>query len=245
MGANDNYNSIRLNLKGANTFSDEVLFVWGRFSKATEGFDEDLDAYDLGASGTHDLSIIGSDNINYSIFNGADLSKTAETRTYKLATKALKLGAYEFNVSMPKELDRNNEAYIVDNYLKTATLVKEGLQHKFEVTADVASKAEGRFQLEIRKKLTSIIDQAVVGKTYLLGNVARDNKIAIHFGQDAQTANWQLVDLSGRVISTGVFGNVYQGDTRVAEVNSVQAGTYLLRLVNGNEPAIVLKWVKL
>ncbi len=244
MGVNDNYNSIRLNLKGANTFSDEVVFVWGRFSNATEGFDANLDAYDLGASGTHDLSIVGSDNINYSIFNGTDLSNTPETRTYKLAIKGMVLGGYEFDASLPKALDRNNEAYIVDNYLKTATLVTDGLVYKFDVTTDAASKAEDRFQLEIRKKLISVIDQAVVSKTYLLGNPSNNNQVAIHFGQDAQAANWQLVDLSGRKISSGVFANVYQGDTRVADIKSIQSGTYLISIVNDNEPAVVLKWVK-
>jgi hypothetical protein len=245
MGANDNYNSIRVSLKGANTFTDEVVFVWGRFSKATEAFDNDLDAYDLGASGTHDLSIVDKEGTRYAIFNGADLPKDAETRTYKLATKNLRLGTYEFTVSMPKALDRNNEAYLVDNYLGTAVLVKEGLSHSFQVTADAASKAEGRFQLEVRKKLTSVIDEVATSKTYLLSNPTRNNQFAIHFGSDAQVANWQVVDLSGRVIGTGVFKNVYQGDTRIGELKTLQPGTYLVRLFNDNEPTVVMKLVKL
>jgi hypothetical protein len=245
MGANDNYNSIRVSLKGANTFSDEVVFVWGRFSKATEAFDNDLDAYDLGASGTHDLSIVDKEGTRYAIFNGADLPRDAETRTYKLATKNLRLGTYDFEVSMPKALDRNNEAYLVDNYLGTAVLVKEGLSHSFQVTADAASKAEGRFQLEVRKKLTSVIDEVATSKTYLLSNPTRNNQFAIHFGSDAQVANWQVVDLSGRVISTGMFKNVYQGDTRVGELKALQSGTYLVRLFSDNEPTVVMKLVKL
>jgi hypothetical protein len=149
-------------------------------------------------------------------------------------------------MSMPKALDRNNEAYIVDNYLATSVLVKEGLSHSFQVTADDATKAEGRFQLEIRKKQTVVSDVvAGASKTYLLGNPSRNNQIAIHFGEDAQHANWQLVDLSGRVVSTGVFNNVYEGDTRIAELKSVQSGTYLVRIFNGNEPSTVLKFVKL
>jgi hypothetical protein len=152
LGANDNYNSIRVSLNGANKQSDEVVFVWGRFNKATEGFDEDLDAYDLGASGTHDLAIVDNAGTRYSIFNGANLQKNTDTRTYKLATKNLQLGTYSFAVAMPKALDKSNEAYIVDNYLGTAVLVKEALVHSFNVTDDAASKAEGRFQLEVRKK---------------------------------------------------------------------------------------------
>lgn len=245
LGGNDNYNTIRLNLTGANTFSDEVVFVWGRFTKATDAFDADFDAYDLGASGTHDLSIVGNDDTRYAIFNGTDLPKTAETRVYKLAVKALKAGTYEFTASMPKDLDRNNEAYLVDKFLNKATLVKEGMQVSFDVTADAASKAEDRFQLEVRKKLTSVVDEIASSKTYLLSNPISNNQFAIHFGSDAQVANWQVVDLSGRIISAGVFKNVYQGDTRVAELKALQSGTYLVRLFNDNEQTAVMKLVKL
>lgn len=240
-----NANSINLSLTGANTFTDDVTFVWGRFSDATEGFDANLDAYDLGASGTHDLSIVGNDDTRYAVFTGADLSKDVQNRTYKLAIRNLKLGTYTFTTSMPRDLDRNNEAYLVDKFLNKATLVKEGMQVSFDVTADAASKAEDRFQLEVRKKLTSVADQIASSKTYLLSNPTSNNQFAIHFGSDAQVANWQVVDLSGRVVSTGMFKNVYQGDTRVGELNTLQSGTYMVRLFNDNEPMVVMKLVKL
>lgn len=152
LGASNDYSTIKISLDGANKQSDEVVFVWGRFKSATEGFDEDLDAYDLGASGTHDLAIVDAKGTRYSIFNGADLQKNTETRTYKLATKNLLIGTYSFAVTMPKAFNKNSEAFIVDNYLGTAVLAKEGLVHSFQVTTDAASKAEGRFQLEVRNK---------------------------------------------------------------------------------------------
>lgn len=151
LGSGSNYSSIKISLNGANNQSDEVAFVWGT-GKTTDGFDDKLDAYDLGANGTHDLAIVDNNGTRYSIFNGTDLQKNTDRLSYKLAIKNLLQGTYSFTVTIPKALDKSNEAYLIDNYLGTSVLVQAGLLHNFQVTQDAASKSEGRFQLEIRKK---------------------------------------------------------------------------------------------
>jgi len=235
--------SIKLSLAGeVNKTPDEVILKWS--SAGTDNFNAKYDALDLGTYKMHDLAIVGSDNIRYSIFNGSALkSSNEESRSVTLGLKSLSEGSYQINTHLLTDLSNGNKAYLVDNYLhQIVGIDNSNPVYKFTVTADTLTKADGRFKVELNYKETTNANTS--GNFSIYGNITTGNSFVLHSNTDVEKLEWKLVDASGNVLQTGILNNLTKESNTTVNTKTSAAGLYFIQLQTGNNQEQTLKLVK-
>ena len=234
---------IKLSLqKEGETSGDEVVVRWG-VDAATDNFDGKYDAYDLGRMKGADLSVIGSDGTNYSIFHGSALQiKDREQRAIALGAKNLTEGNYSINAALLSDMYDGNEVYLIDHYTNQSTLISaNSAAYTFSVTSNTASAAASRFSIALNYQQKTAV---AANNIMMLNNPSTGNKISLISGSDYQKLSWQLVDNTGRMIQTGSFNNVVKGAVNTASTPAVSTGMYFIKL-NGDGNALqTQKWIR-
>lgn len=151
-GLDSNFSDLRLFISksgdSSNLFTgDDCLLSIGRFFKASNDFDSEFDAVDMGA----DIADIGlvdrKNNINLSI---NEISNVPDS--VFLSVKGHKSDDYilSFN-DLPLVLRNDYSVILVDRYLNSQVLITDGMSYNFKITADVNSFGNKRFYLLFTK----------------------------------------------------------------------------------------------
>ena len=225
-----------------NKTPDEVILKWS--SAGTDNFNAKYDALDLGTYKMHDLAIVGSDNIRYSIFNGSVLkNNNEESRSITLGLKSLNEGSYQINTHLLTELSNGNKAYLVDNYLhQIIGIDSSNPVYTFTVTADTLTKTDGRFKVALNYKETSNANTS--GNFSIYGNITSGNSFVLHSNTDVDQLEWKLVDASGNVLQTGILNNITKESNTTVNTKATVCGMYFIQLQTGNNQQQTLKLVK-
>jgi hypothetical protein len=238
---------IRLTLlkEGETNGGDAVVLRWGGGYAATDNFDPQFDAYDLGRSVGPDLSVVGNDKTAYSIFHGAELkNSTEESRTVQLGIKNIEEGNYQMGIHLLSAIAGDNKAYLFDSYTNQYTLIDGTIDHyNFVVTSDAGSQSSARFSVVMNHKEiinTSNTDLPVM----LLNNPSSGNMFTLYSKNNYSQMQWQILDGAGRLLQTGLFSNVLKGSTYQINAGNTVQGSYYIKLNGDGNSLPVLKALK-
>jgi len=231
--------------EGETTGGDAVVIRWGGGYAATDNFDPQYDAYDLGRREGADLSVIGKDGTLYSIFHGSALkTKDKEQREILIGTNNMIEGSYSINTSLLSAMYDGNEVYLLDHYTNKATLISDATaSYPFIVTSDAKSSSTNRFSVVLNYKA---VDNSVATDlpVTLLNNPSTGNLFTLYSKNNYTKLQWQVVDNSGRLLQSGLLGNVTKGTTYQINAGNTSTGNYFIKL-NGDGNALpVLKAIK-
>ena len=246
-GSTTDQSIIRLTLlkEGETNGGDAVVLRWGGGYAATDNFDPQFDAYDLGRSAGPDLSVIGDDKTAYSIFHGAELkSSTEESRTVQLGIKNIAEGNYQIGIHLLSAIAGDNKAYLFDSYTNQYTLIDGTADnYNFLVTSDAGSQSSARFSVVMNhKEIINTIHTDL--PVMLLNNPSNGNMFTLYSKNNYAQLQWQIMDGAGRLLLTGSFSNVLKGNTFQINAGNTTPGSYYIKL-NGDGNALpVLKALK-
>ncbi|MEJ0031866.1 MAG: hypothetical protein WDO15_16495 [Bacteroidota bacterium] len=119
-----------------------------RFTReATQAFDTDLDALKMSNS-YFNLSTLTTDGKALAI----NVTTTGQCdQTISLRTANTQAGSYQLVLSGVQSLISKDQVIFTDSYTNTTVTLVDEYTHNFSVTADAASKADGRFKLKFIK----------------------------------------------------------------------------------------------
>ena len=228
--------------KQGDLYADEAIVRWG-VDPATDNFDGKYDAYDMGRAVGPDLSVVGNDGSVYSIFHGSALqTKDKEQRAIALGVKNMQPGTYTISSKLLSPMYDGNEIYLIDHYNnQTALISKDTAGYIFQVTADPASASVSRFSIAFNYKQNMATSNNSI---QLLNNPSSLNQFNIVLGADYKQVNWELIDISGRVIQSGVFSGVTKGTVNIAQTHNLVAGNYFIKLTGDSKILPTQKWIK-
>ena len=229
-------------LQQGETYGDEVVLRWG-VDPATDGFDVKYDAYDMGRTIGADLSVIGNDGTKYSIFHGSALqTKNNEHRDIILGVKNLAPGNYSINATLLSAMYDGNDVFLIDHYTNLATLISvDSAFYQFTVSSDANSASPTRFSIVLNYKPKIDIGS---NEVLIWNNPSTLNQFEVVIGGDYQTVNWQLLDISGRIVQSGIFNGVAKGTLNIAPVRNISSGIYFIKLISDGKLLPTQKWIK-
>ena len=243
-----NKSIIKLSLsKQGDQYSDEVVLRWGGGFAATDNFDGNFDAYDLGRATGPDLSVIGNDKTQYSIFHGSELKNSSdESRTVQLGIKNMTEGTYQIGIQLQSPIANGNKAYLYDSYTGTYTLIDDNTSnYSFITTADPKSQSSTRFSVVMNaKQVASIINDNSTLPVILLNNPSTGNNFTLYSKNNYNQLQWQVIDGGGRVMQTGQINSVLKGSTHQINAGNTATGHYFIKLSGDGNALPVLKAVK-
>ncbi len=234
---------IKLSLsKQGDKYADEVVLRWGGGFAATDNFDGDFDAYDLGRTIGPDLSVIGKDKTVYSIFHGSELKNSNdENRTVQLGIKNISEGTYQINAQILSAIANGNKAYLFDSYNNNYSLIDSGTAYAFVVTAEAASQSSNRFSVVMNYKENNITTSSPIT---LINNPSNGNEFTLYSHADFNQLQWQVVDNAGRQIQLGAFNNVSKGSVYSIKTDNTSKGNYFIKLIGDGKLIPALKAIK-
>ena len=243
-----NKSIIKLSLsKQGDQYADEVVLRWGGGFAATDNFDGNFDAYDLGRAVGPDLSVIGTDKTVYSIFHGAELKNSSdENRTVQLGMKNMAEGTYQIGIQLQSPIANGNKAYLYDSYTGTYTLIDDNTSnYSFITTSDTKSQSSTRFSVVMNaKQIATVINDNSNLPVILLNNPSTGNIFTLYSKNNYNQLQWQVIDGGGRVMQTGQINSVMKGSTHQINAGNTATGNYFIKL-NGDGNALpVLKAIK-
>jgi len=115
--------------------------------EATAAYDTEIDGIKLDNS-FFNISTLTSDNKPVALNNTTQNYCEQEV---KLRITNAAAGSYNLDVTGVASLISKDEVTFTDNFTQTQVTVTDGLTYPFNITADAASKADGRFTLLFRK----------------------------------------------------------------------------------------------
>ncbi len=242
---NDNKSIIKLSLsKQGDQYADEVVLRWG-VDPATDNFDGDYDAYDMGRAVGPDISVIGTDKTVYSIFHGSELkNNSVENRTIQLGIGNMEEGTYQIAIQLLSAIANSNKAYLFDSYTNQYTLIDGNTNsYTFIATSDPRSQSSTRFSVVMNAKL--IIDNNNTNyNVTLLNNPSTGNLFTLYSKNNYKQLQWQIIDGSGRFLQAGLLSNVLKGSTHQINAGNTTSGNYFIKLTGDSNALPVLKAIK-
>ena len=240
-----NKSIIKLSLsKQGDQYEDEVVLRWG-IDPATDNFDGNYDAYDMGRATGPDLSVIGADKTVYSIFHGSALkTNDTENRTVQLGIKNIEQGTYQIAIQLLSAIANSNKAYLFDSYTNQYTLIDGNTNnYNFITTADPKSQSNTRFSIVMNQKI--IPDNTNTNyPVALLNNPSTGNLFTLYSKNNYNQLQWQIVDASGRLLQGGLFSNVMKYSTHQINAGNIKHGNYFIKLTGDGNSLPVLKAIK-
>lgn len=237
--------------KQGDAVTDQVVLRWGNAPDATDAFDDNYDAYDMGRKVGPDIGVLGTNNTLYSIFHGSELqTPTNEHRTIALNTTNLEAdNYYVIQTELLSPLAYGNNAYIYDKYTKEYTLIEAAVKaYNFKVTADTLSQSSQRFLLVFNKlngTAGEVNGAATNSGIQVVGNPIKGNAIYVVSNGDYKNLFWQLIDNSGNTLSIGTLVDVRKGGNYILRVNKeLNTGVYILKCIGDSKTLPGIKIIK-
>lgn len=119
-----------------------------------------------------------------------------------------------------------------DKYLNKQEELKAGFEYWFDVTSDIASQGNNRFEINMVGKPTSIISaEATTAMMHLIPNPAR-SEVKVSFDKLEGNAQLQLMNVTGQVVYAQEV-NAGTGSVTIPLMN-MPAGVYIVELQSAN-----------
>jgi len=183
-----------------------------------------------------DLPKFYNDNVNfYTINKNEDVRLAVDARKDFNTTIPLGIsgtaGSYVLNVANNNLEDIT--IYLKDKLNNTQTELTPATNYNFNITADAATKGEGRFELLFVSKATATLPATTSGgfTAKLLGNVITNNQpIQVQVQNASANAVIQVKDVNGRAIATQAAIN----GLNTINVSRASLGMYIVQTTDGN-----------
>lgn len=183
------------------------------------------------------LSSLSTDNHALSI----DSRPFENNKTIPLSFKSTQKKDFSFafdNVTLPV----GYQLFLKDYYTNKTTEIKHGEKYDFVVNTDSASQGDSRFEIQAVDKYAST-DKFTVNNLYKVGpNPVTHNELTVYYPANSNTT-MIVADINGKVLKTNLLNNDKSAET--IQLNGFQSGIYIVKLIQGNETALVQKIIKL
>jgi hypothetical protein len=157
-------------------------------------------------------------------------TEPAFTQAIPLAISA-PVGTYQFNIQ--NTMNTSADWYLIDNYTHQQQLLANNSTYTFDITNDVSSKGNKRFELSKQAWTTSVGPASNQDPIQLLGNLVQDY-IALQLDANIRQASYQLLDIRGAVLAQGTL---MAGKQEIAMASFV-SGMYLLHIQNDQQHTV-------
>ncbi len=183
------------------------------------------------------LSSLSTDNHALSI----DSRPFENNKTIPLSFKSTQKKDFSFafdNVTLPV----GYQLFLKDYYTNKTTEIKHGEKYDFVVNTDSASQGDSRFEIQAVDKYAST-DKFTVNNLYKVGpNPVTHNELTVYYPANSNTT-MIVADINGKVLKTNLLNNDKSAES--IQLNGFQSGIYIVKLIQGNETALVQKIIKL
>lgn len=183
------------------------------------------------------LSSLSTDNHALSI----DSRPFENNKTIPLSFKSTQKKDFSFafdNVTLPA----GYQLFLKDYYTNKTTEIKHGEKYDFVVNADSASQGDSRFEIQAVDKYASI-STFTTNNLYKVGpNPVTHNELTVYYPANSNTT-MIVADINGKILKTILLNNDKSAQT--VQMNGFQSGIYIVKLIQGNETALVQKIIKL
>lgn len=240
----------RLIVKLSDGINSDNTYIWFR-SGSTPDFDASYDALKL-ANGIFNLSSMAFSGEELAVNSMGEITDCSES--IKLNITNISEGNYNLNFEDLLSFTSGFDITLVDNFLNTSEVLIEGSSYDFDVTADMASYGNSRFELEFtaveletnlstsvvnncdQESISIFIDNTQIGVDYSLMSganvVASDtgngSQLELHILKSTLTEGANTYEVS---IDNGTCGNATANNTvsyefvELIEVASVTDGS--------------------
>jgi uncharacterized protein YjdB/DNA-binding NarL/FixJ family response regulator len=198
-------------------------------SDATNGDDRN---YDAGKLSNPDLNFysLSSDHKKLSV----------DARPYTTG-KVVPLGftsnyAQEFIIKAETIAADGNAVYLHDKYLGKTTLMQQGTEYKFQVTADSASQGNNRFELGMG--IADTAAAALLSADVQMTPNPATNEVTINYvNKEKAVTVVNVISLSGVTVLSQELGEQESGSVRLA-LDKLAAGMYMVELTAGGNKVV-------
>jgi autotransporter-associated beta strand protein len=236
---------VRVSVKGqGNPHPDEVYVDVSR-SDATEGFDGAYDAYSMGRTSGAGLAVKDAKGGTYAMqFDRPIAEAGVETRYYPLRVTSPAVGETTLELWTTGSWSPLNSVSLIDNQTGRTILLRGGrTSYAFRMEA---LREEGRFVLAINHVKVDGATGLPVSEMKLLGNPVRGEVLDLMLTHPtSQPRQWSVVDMTGRTVASGRFGNGASDVQHRLPVAGLRAtGHYVLQVEMENGERTQLRFLK-
>jgi len=202
--------------------------------KATDGEDNDYDAVKPSSVAAMDFYALSADGKRMAI----DALPYQAGKVIPLGlgcgyTQDFIIKASEVNVPM------GGKVYLHDKFLSNYTMLQQGTEYHFSITADKATQGAGRFELSLD---TPAVHAAQALEVSMTPNPATD-EVSISFAANSmQATTVRITDISGVCIYAKDLGAALSGNIHV-DLSAYASGIYMVELTSGDQK-VMKKLVK-
>ena len=195
---------------------------------------EDIDAL---AQSLDQKDLLKMENVTANIYTLTPAHDRLAVYTEPAFTQAIPLaisapvGTYQFNIQ--NTMNSSADWYLIDNYTHQQQLLANNSTYTFDITNDVSSKGNKRFELSKQAWTTSVGTAFNQDPIQLLGNLVQDH-IAVQLDANIRQASYQLLDIRGAVLAQGTL---MAGKQEIAMASFV-SGMYILHIQNNQQHSV-------
>jgi len=236
---------VRLSVQGQGNPMPEEAYVDVSRADATEGFDSPYDAVSMGRSSGAGISVVDEKNDAYAMLFDRPITEAGiEKRYYPLKVTSPAEGPTSLELWTEGAWNPLNSVSLIDRKEGRTLLLRGGrLNYGFDMGA---LKEEGRFVLAVNHLKVDRESLTPSFEVKLLGNPVSTPVLDLLVSHpNSQAQRWSVLDITGRVIGAGAFGN---GSADVQHRLSVpglrSAGSYLLKVEMENGDEKLLRFVR-
>ena len=202
----------------ANSYYDQITL--GINNEATEGFDNQLDAFEL--KGLADAPQLYTYNANTRL--SVDLfPEFSGNKNIPLGIDVAVAGEYTFSVENLDNFDQSVEVYLEDKISGSVINLRQNPEYTF-YTED--SVDESRFVLHFNSELAGVEPDVTVNDISIY---SFENKVFVDYQPDG-TAEMTIYDISGRVVASY---NIVNGLNEVTP--NIEKGYYIVKVVSSDK----------
>lgn len=165
---------------------------------ATEGFDNNLEAYKLDGAGLNMAMLVGEDRLAIQA-----IPFLGDLRLVPLEVKSPSSGQYLFEFeNLDTFLGPSHEMFIRDNFMGTFEPVESGNSIQFQISQDLGSQGKYRFELIIKRIETPTALQPFLSNPYSVypNPSGAYNQTVTISGLSDQPTRLLITDLKGSVL---------------------------------------------
>lgn len=183
------------------------------------------------------LSSLSTDNHALSI----DSRPFENNKTIPLSFKTTQKKDFSFafdNVTLPA----GYQLFLKDYYTNKTIEIKHGEKYDFVVNTDSTSQGDSRFEIQAVDKYAST-NTFTAQNLYKVGpNPVSNNELTVYYPANRMTS-MIIADINGKTLKTIELNNDKSAQT--IQMHGFNNGIYIVKIMNGNETALIQKIIKL
>jgi hypothetical protein len=231
--ANGKFPTFKITLTNSYSENDECLFIHDN-TGTEEGTDE-TDTYKF-FNDELNVYFIADDNsrlaMNAKPFRpGTDTMKLA---VWSFDSSSVSVAIHRLSFTRLEEIKPSINIYLRDKYLNNLIDVRQQSVYTFDINTDAASYGNNRFEILLSDVLLTAVEKTSLADVKIFPNPSKDI-IYVELGSIKESNDRieiSVFDLFGKQILQKEFTS----DEKISlTISELSAGTYILRLKNGNE----------